>query len=327
MSEIEREPVTRDDGQGAGRDNGQDDGVAPETHDAKAGTVRDLGYAPYDGPRQPQSTRYRTIASNLIRASWRGFWRMKAWAITTAITVFVMGAIMYVLEGTGGLLRAGALVPRSEEMVMQSFDFLTLSAFFLSLTVLSQAVCDDLRTGAFVFYFARPLRPIDYVAGKLLGAVVVMAMIFVAGPLVLAFFRIGLADSGEIVATIPVVPRTLFLGFITTAVFAVVPLAFSATSSRRRYAVSLWAAFYLVIGPIAVQIARVTGIREIAAFNILSSLDAVALAVFAVETSRGPITPPSWLAGVVLAGYVVVGLAFVYWRVSSAERAGLGGSR
>ena len=291
-----------------------------------AGTVRDLGYTPYDGPRRAQSTRYRTIASDLIRSSWRGFWRMKAWAITTAITVFVIGAIMYVLEGTGDLLRAGMLIPRSEEMVMQSFDYLSLSAFFLSLTVLSSTVCDDLRTGAFVFYFARPLRPADYVAGKLLGSVVIMAMIFVAGPLFLALFRIGLAGSGEIVASIPVLPRTLVMGLIATAVFAVVPLAFSATSSRRRYAVSLWAAFYLVLGPIAMQIAQATDIAALASFNIPSSLDALSFAIYGVQPTRGPILPPSWLAALVMAGYVAGSLGFVYWRVSSAERAGLGGS-
>lgn len=306
--------------------NGQPAQAQP-AHTRQAETVvHDLGYTPYDGPRRPQASRYRTIAANLIRSAWRGLLRLKLWLITTAITVFVVGTLMYVMEGFGNFRSAGLPVPRSESLVPQSFDFLAISAFFLSLMVTASVIANDLRTGAFVFYFSRPLRPLDYVAGKLVGAGILTAAILFVGPMLLSLFRLGLADSGQVLDAAPIVPKTALMGVIATTTYTVVPLAFSAISSRKRYTIILWAAFYVVLGPAAQGIATATEIGELGAFNIPAALDAVSLFIYGLEPTRGPSLPPAWLGAAVLFGYVSIALGFVYWRVSSAERAGLGGS-
>jgi ABC-2 type transport system permease protein len=299
--------------------------AAPAQAAPAAARVHDLGYKRYEGERRPQSTRYRTIARKVVTSAWRGWWRMKLWIITAAVTTFVIGTIMYVSEGLSSFFRAGQELPWAEALVPMSFGFYSLSALLLSLTVLASTVADDLRTGAFEFYFSRPVRPRDYVMGKLGGAVLIMGMILFVGPLLLTLFRLGLLGTNRLTGALHLVPKVMAVGVLATLVYAALPLAFSAISSRRRHTMAAWAAFYFIGGPIFQMLSMRTGIAELGVLNINGAIEAVAFDLFDVAPSVALAQPSGWVGLASITGYVTLSVVVIYWRVRAAERAGMGG--
>lgn len=289
--------------------------------------IYDLGYKPYEGTRRSQATRYRIMVRYTVSSAWKGFWRMKAWVFTAALTAFVIGTIMYVggnqmfpLAG-----RAGERVTVGEALLPYSFQFFRWSAFALSLSVVAGLVARDLKSGAFEFYFSRPVRPVDYVLGKVGAALLIMGAVFFVCPTLLALFRIGMVGTDSVLSALPLVPKTALVGALATVAYATVPLAFSASLPRPRHTVAAWAAFHFLLGPIMVFISAQTGVPALAALDLSTAVNAVALALFDLQNIGGPPQAPVWAGAAVLAGYSTAAVAFVYRRVASAQRAGMGG--
>ena len=119
----------------------------------------------------------------------------------------------------------GADIPRAEQIIFAADQFYELAAFILAVVWGCAAVANDLRLGAFQFYFARALRPRDYVAGKLLGLALLIGIPMFAGPVALSFIRLFLADGvAQAVHLASVVPRAIGLGVAGTAAY-VLPVA------------------------------------------------------------------------------------------------------
>ncbi|RMH44803.1 MAG: hypothetical protein D6689_01420 [Deltaproteobacteria bacterium] len=291
--------------------------------------VHDLSYRPYEGVRRPLHTRYRAIARNLVAVSWRGWLRLRAWVIAAVIAVVVFGALTYVfsfltqnrivehaLAGSGTPLRL------TDYLLPLSVDVMTTLAFVVGLTALAGAVADDLRAGAFEFYFARPIRARDYIAGKLLGGAIMIGAIALCGPVVVALVQLALStDTARAAAG---VARAIAAGAIATAAFAVVPLGIGALGSRRRYTAAAWALLYLVAGNVAIGIGHAVGAPEVGALSLKQSVMALAYAIFDVRIVRGDdLLPPEWAAVLALIGYVGAALGALSWRVRRAYRRGV----
>ncbi len=288
--------------------------------------VHDLGYKRYQGARRPQATRYRTIARKLVSTAWRSFWRMKLWIILAVLIAFVMGLIMFLSEGVSQLMRDGEKLPLSDALLPMSYRFFQISAFALSMTVIASTVAADLRTGAFEFYFARPVRAVDYVLGKVWGAFLVVGCVLFLGPLVLAFLRVGLADVDHITGTLSLVPKAALVGLLATLVYTLVPLAFSSISSRARHTVPAWAAFYFLTSVLIPVISRETGMTSLEALDIPRSIHTLAYGVFDAVPITDSTRSTAGMAAAGLLAYSALGLSFLYWRVSQAERRGMGGA-
>jgi len=296
---------------------------------APAAAIHDIGYKRYLGTRRPQSTRYRVIVKNVIAQAWRGWWRMKIWVFGAVVVVVTLGAIMVALRHR--VFRelediAGGDVSFADGLLAYALRYMTPIAFILTVTVVSGVVARDLRAGAFEFYFSRPVRPIDYVLGKIGGVVLLMSVVLFAGPLLLSLHRLAVVEEvGDIRALLPVVPKTMLVGAFATLAYSIVPLAFSALSNNPRHTVAIWAAFHIVAGGIAVGVAQGTGISIIGALDMSHAVAGMSFDIFHVTAARANM--PSLFEGMaVLSAYVIVSLAFLYWRVVRAERAGLGGS-
>lgn len=215
----------------------------------RKGVIHDLGYARYAGERRAPSTLWRVIMRQQIAYSWKTWWRWKPWLVGALITTVVAGVIMYVSadERIKGLTRAGGPLSFLDGVLPYSLASYVKMAFFVSMTVSAPVVARDQETGAFAFYFSRPVRPHDYVIGKLAGMAVVMASLVLAGPVLLALFRIGLAgDTKAMVEVLPWLARAATVGALATAVYAALPLAFSALTGKRTIALAVWAAYYVM---------------------------------------------------------------------------------
>jgi hypothetical protein len=292
------------------------------------GQIHDLGYKRYVGSRRSVGTRWRVIMRHQIASAWTGWWRFKMWLIASLITTTSVGAVLYFMHDRamkmlGGF--GGQIVKLADGLVPLAPLFYCKVGFVVSLTVCATLVAGDLQSGAFTFYFARSARPIDYVLGKLAGLGVLLAVIMAAGPVVLAGVRLGLAeDLDQLIQLLPMLGKELAVGVLGTLIYAVVPLGFSALTANKRHAVAVWAAYYVVVGYMALGIAYVTT-PAVAAIDLPSSLQAVSLHLYDMRFGgRGPDIPTS-AALISILGHAAAAIAVVIWRVRRAQQTGVGG--
>jgi ABC-type transport system involved in multi-copper enzyme maturation permease subunit len=293
-----------------------------------AGTIHDLGYKRYAGTRRSSGTRWLVVMRNQVATSWKTWWRYKSALGLAVITTFIAGGVMFILSDKVVRDFAGAAATTMADAALpKSIQWYTRAAFLVSLTIGARVVAGDVQSGAFTFYFARSVRPRDYVLGKLAGMVVLMTLINLAGPLVLALSRLGLSQStDQLLATLHLVPKAIAVGLLGTLVFATVPVAFSALLSNGRYAMALWAAYYLVFGFMVSQLGRASG-SWVGALDLATALDAIALQLFDLHlfTGRAGRLDPQIALGSVLA-HIVLAIVIVAVQVRRAHGSGVGGA-
>ncbi len=294
-----------------------------------AGSIRDLGYQRYAGGRRPQSTRWRVIVRAQVADAWKTWWRFKmalGWAVVIAL---VVGAMMYIGRALplpqGG--RWGILGNVLDGLPPMAVPWLCRVAFLVGLTVAAGTIAGDAQVGAFTFYFARPVRPIDYVAGKLGGVFLLMFMIIGAPLVALTAFRCGLADdSAELMRCLPMVGKALIVGVLGAAVFTAVPVGLSAVVGRRRNAIALYATYYLVVGSMALAIGLAAS-PALKSLDLLIAVQSVGRHLFDVQFLPGMLdaAPLGWsLASIGL--HVLAGVALAWWQVADRAHVGVGGS-
>lgn len=292
------------------------------------GTIHDLGYKRYRGTRRSSGTRWRVIARHQIAIGWKTWWRFKAALGFAVITACVAGGfIMFASDRKSSLGRAQFFAQRVIDTALpESIIWFCRAGFVVSLTIGATVVASDMQSGAFTFYFARSVRPRDYVLGKLVGLCALVACIVLAGPLVLAGLRLGVSEStDQLVDLLAVLPKTLAIGAIATVTYAAVPLGFSALLPNRRHALALWAAYYLIFGAMAYALAHVAS-PSLGALDLPRAVQAVAFHLFDLQFSgKDPPIPLDAAIGS-LSAHVALALAIVGVQVARAQRAGVGGS-
>jgi len=293
------------------------------------GQIHDLGYKRYVGSRSSVGTRWTVIMRHQLSTVWKGWWRFKPWLIAGLIATAVSGGILYFLSGTmfrmlGGF--GGQALKFADGILPLSMAWYCPIGFIVSLTICSTMVAGDVQSGAFTFYFARSVRPRDYVIGKLAGLSVLLSLIMLGGPFVLAGIRLGLSDNtDQLITLLPVVYKALGIGALGTLIYAAVPLGFSALIANRRYAMALWAAYYLVLSTMVSQIARITT-PAVGAIDLASALKAISFNLFDVHLRGRDLEIPTNAALISIFGHAAVAIGLVFWRVRSAQQTGVGGS-
>lgn len=290
--------------------------------------IHDLGYQRYSGTRRPQRTRYQVIVRNQMATAWKGWWRYKVPLLISLMVTVGIGVAIYVSRQefldqgmAGSMIRTVA-----DSLIPQSYSYLSNASLLVCLTILSGAIARDLKAGAFEFYFSRPVRPIDYVVGRLGGAFVLLAPILLIAPIALTVYRLALtADVDQMVATLPWIPKAFLVGFLAIMVQASVSLAFGAITQNSRYAIAGYAAFVMIYSNIIVAIAKSTGNPDLAALDIRSATSGVASALFGLDFMFGTKAPGLLASSLSLVGYTTVAIGIIVWRVRQAQRAGMGG--
>jgi hypothetical protein len=294
-----------------------------------AGQIHDLGYKRYVGSRRAVSTRWTVVMRHQIATAWTGWWRFKAWLIAAVLVTAVSSVLLYTLgdrlfRSIGGM--GGALTRFVDGILPNSTVWYCKAGFIVSLAISATVVAGDLQSGAFTFYFARSMRPRDYVLGKLAGLGVIMALIMAAGPLVLAAVRVGLSDDlDQAIAMLPTLYKALAVGALGTLLYTAIPLGFSALIANRRHAMAVWAAYYLLVGWLALGLSLLTT-PALAALDLASALHAVSLHLFGLQAVGRGSDPPTSAALISLLGHAAIAIGLVVWRVRAAQRTGVGGA-
>lgn len=286
--------------------------------------IHDLGHAAYTGPRTPPSRRFWVIARNVIAVAWRSRLGVKLPVIIAVATTVTAAVVMYFLRlKLTEMVRArGAKIPQAEAVVFVAGAFYEFSAFILAVIVCCAAIADDLRMGAFQFYFARAIRPRDYVLGKLLGLAMVVGIPMFLGPLILAIMRLVYADSvAQAIELSPVIPRAMLHGLLGTAAYVLPAAGMGAWAQKRQPAQATFAVYFMLIAPAAFGLSIPLGAPWLRVVSLPNDLSVLGEAIFGL--AHNPQDPPVWASALSLATFSTLGFFAVWRRVAYAETAGL----
>ena len=291
-------------------------------------TIYDLGYKRYLGTRRSQGTRWQVISRHVLSQSWKKWWRYKVWMVLAVITTIVVGAIMVASrsERLGDLRDAAPVVSLVDEIVFGSIRFYTAFAFLFSLTVAARVVASDLQTGAFTFYFSRPVRTIDYVIGKIVGLFVLQATLLLVPILVITLVRLGLSEStDELIKNLAYVPKSLLVGTIGALTYACLPLGFSALLGKPNLNLAVWAGFYVIVSTMIAGFAIYAEVPALATVDPVFALVSLSFRLFDVRAAGGEMLAPMGAAAAALLAYSALGATIAYLRVNAAAHVGIGG--
>lgn len=293
----------------------------------KKGVIHDLGYARYAGERRSHGN-WRVIARHQISYAWKTWWRWKLFLLGPLMTTVTVGAIMYVSRNKmfDALRANGAAVRLIDGLIPISYTFFRWSAFLLTLTLASTSIARDQESGAFAFYFSRPVRPRDYVLGKLVGMVVVMASALLVGPVVLAIFRVAVSENmDERLRVLPWLGYTVLIGVLSAVVYAASPMAMSALVGRRWVALGSWAGYWIL------GLGMIAGVASLSWKPLLVidpgvAIDNLAFRLWGLEAKEGAVGTSATGCLISLCTHAAVMVSVLYWRVSRQVASSVGAS-
>jgi hypothetical protein len=292
------------------------------------GTIHDLGYKRYLGTRRDPKTRWRVIARDQIASAFKYWWRFKAaLGLAAIITAIAGGMMLFASDRKSSLGRAqGFVMQLIDTALPESIIWFCRAGFVVSLTIGATVVASDVQSGAFTFYFARSVRPHHYVIGKLVGMCALLAIILIAGPLVIAGLRLGVSDDLEQLGDIlPILWKTLVVGGVATLAYAAVPLGFSALMPNRRHALALWAAYYLVFGAMVYELGKVSW-PALAALDLPRAVQTITYNLFDLKFRSRDVDIPLEAAIISLLAHAIAAIVLVGYQVRRAQRVGVGGA-
>jgi ABC-2 type transport system permease protein len=237
-----------------------------------AGTIYDIGYRHYDGPRLGRREAIAAIVGAGLRAIFglgrSGRSKILPWgavllallpAVVAVATKVLVGDLITLYEYETMLWSIGALFP----------IFLAAQA--------PELVVNDIRFRVLPLYFSRPISRVDYVGAKLAALALGLLALTLVPVLVLWLGRVLASD--DIVAAlgdeIGAVPAIVGSGVLHAVVLAAIGLAICAVAGRRAYAAGAILALFLIGGAVSgIFQAQGGGLEAFAPFlNPLAILD------------------------------------------------------
>jgi ABC-2 type transport system permease protein len=290
--------------------------------DPGTGTIYDIGYRHYEGPRLGRRGAVAAIFNAGLRAVF-GMGRSGRAKIVPWGTV-VLGLAPAVVAVAIRVLAGDIL-----ELYSYSNYLWGIGALF-TIFVAAQApelVVNDMRHRVLPLYFSRPISRIDYVVAKL-GALAVGLLALTLVP-VLVLFAGRVLAAEEVVGALGdemgALPAIVGSGVIHAVALASLGLAVSSLAGRRAYAAGAVLGVFLVGGVVSAIFAEASGaLADFAPFlNPLAILDGAREWLFGASVAESPVAQsdaPLWIYGAATIALVIASwaiLAFRYRRVAT----------
>jgi ABC-2 type transport system permease protein len=238
------------------------------------GTVFDIGYQSYAGPREGRARARMAVFKDGVRTALglgRGV-RAKVLPWTFIILLVTIAFIMALV--TGAILRLGG-ADAAAHMPSHSDFYGIASIFFFvfSAVVAPELLCPDRRDGVINLYLVRPLTGSDYIVARWLAFLAVSLGVAWLPQLVLLVGRVmGNPDPvGYLAANWLDVPRILASGAALAAYTTTLGMVVAAFTTRRAYASVFLVGLFVITTPFTTGLASEMGGRAgewISMFNL-----------------------------------------------------------
>lgn len=240
-----------------------------------AGSIFDLGYRRYEGPRLGRAHAIRSLFNHSLRSAYgigRGGRAKIAPFILAGLGVLPAVAIVGVLTLVA---RFGVGERFADESPIRYDTYFSTISTLVVLFCAAQApelFGRDQRHGVLSLYFARALRRSDYALARVGGFVAALLVLELVPQFVLFIGRALLSPDilGSVGDDLGSLPPILLQGLQSAALLGGLAMAVSAFSPRRAYATAGIIALFLIPGIVATVVAGL-GSSTIANWLILSS--------------------------------------------------------
>ncbi len=284
--------------------------------EATSGTIYDIGYRHYDGPRLGR----RAAVSSVIGAGLRAVFGLGR---SGRSKIIPWGAV--ILAALPAFVAIAVRVLAGEIIEVTTYNrYLWEIGYLMPIFLAAQApelVVNDIRHRVLPLYFSRPMGRLDYVGAKLVALAIALVAITLLPVLLLWLGRVLAAE--DVLAAVGdeagALPGILGSGILFAAVLACVGLAIACLTNRRAYAAGAILAVFL-IGGVVGGIFAVTGggLADVAPFTSpLSILDGFRQWLFGGPVADSPVQftdlPLAWY-GVATAVLTAGCLAILFVR-------------
>lgn len=290
------------------------------------GTVFDIGYRPYAGPREGRRRARLAVFKDGVRAA-LGLGRGARAKILPWLFIGILSAIATVmaivagaaerLGGEGTAARAG--LPSHSDF----YGIASIIVFVFAALVAPELLCRDRREGVLQLYLVRPLTGSDYVMARWAAFLAVM-LVAVWLPQLILF--LGLAGGDPVPLTYVRqhwmdVPRFLLSGLALAVYITTLALLTASFTTRRAYAAVFLVGLFVITTPFTVGIADEVGGaagRWISMFNLTNIPVHVNDVLFGTPSEITEDAPARELGPVILVAWyfawTLVPGAVLWWR-------------
>ena len=253
------------------------------------GTIYDIGYRRYDGPRLGRSGAVGAVVQAGVRAVFglgrSGRSKIIPWgAVVLAILPAVVAVAVRVL--------AGDIIPDLYDYHNYLWQIGALFGIFLAAQA-PELVVNDIRYRVLPLYFSRPMSRFDYVAAKLAALSLGLLSLTLLPLLILFVGRVLATDDllGALGDEIGSLPAIVGSGVLHAVVLASVGIAISSLASRRAYAAGAVLAVFLIGGVISEVLREAGGAFDDWApfLNPLSIIDGARQWLFGGAVAESPV--------------------------------------
>ena len=229
-------------------------GVPPPI--TRAGSIYDLGYRRYEGPRLGRAHAIRSLIGHSFRTTY-GIGR--SGRAKAAPIIFGAMAILPAVIIVGGLTIAARF---GFDRQLDDAELIGFNNYYSAVTAIIVLFCAaqapelfgrDQRHGVLALYFARALRRPDYALGRLVGFILALLVLLLVPMVILFLGRVLLStDIGKAFgANLPNVPPVVAQGLAIATLYGSLSMVISAYSPRRAYATAGIIALFVLPGLIA----------------------------------------------------------------------------
>lgn len=288
------------------------------------GTVFDIGYRNYTGPREGRSRGRRAVFKNGVRtalALGRGAWaKVLPWFFIAVLTfiALVMTLVAGAMNRMGG---AGAADKAGLPSHADYYGIASVIVFVFAALVAPELLCRDRRERTINLYLVRPLTGTDYIFSRYAAFLVVMLGAVWLPQLVLF---VGLAMDAPSLAEYLrerwlLVPRFLLAGLVLSAYTTGLALLTASFTNRRAYASVFLVGLFVITAPFTVGLAEDIGGTAgqwISMFNLTNIPAHVNDLIFGEISEVTEDAPAGQLPAAVLVGWYLLwtaGPAVILW--------------
>lgn len=238
--------------------------TAPSEATKREGTVFDIGYQRYDGPREGRNRARISVIKNGVRTS-LGFGRGSLAKVLPWLFIFVLVFIALIMALVAGAAQRLVSPEDMEQLNLPShsdyYGIASMIFFVFAAVSAPEMLCPDRREGTINLYLVRPLTGSDYILSRWLAFFVVMVAVAWL-PQFILLLGLLMGDPRPVDYLLENwldIPRFLAAAIPLAAYTTTLALLAAAFTTRRAYAAVFLVGLFVITTPFTTGLASEIG--------------------------------------------------------------------